>query len=411
MRKIALALTFLLGITTCALAQTEIDTLYYSKDWKRVPSKDLAEFYRFAHYPTESSAPKQFKDYYISGELQCEGYFISIDATDDAKSIFAGDCINYFKNGKPSFVRSYQNGLLNGPFTVYKENGLIETNGTYCNGELSGVLTKFSDDQTFIQIEYKDGAPINDYYVKGDMSGNLTRYRLKDNQPIWDSPTIAERKTEYKDDIPWQIYFKNGLSIALTNRTVNDYGRWHRLDIIISNNTMQPIVFQPEKNITAQSQNAKGETSELEVWSAERYIRKVNRTQIFAAVMMGIAEGVASAGAGYSRSVSHTHYSGHGPRGHYSGHATTYRRSYNAAAAYQAMIISQHRMIDFTNALSLEQEIKKFGYLKTSTIHPGESISGYVHVKRIKGETVQFALNINGAEYLFDWYFGKKRNK
>ena len=65
-------------------------------------------------------------------------------------------------------------------------------------------------------------------------------------------------------------------------------------------------------------------------------------------------------------------------------------------------------MADFGNAMVEEQEIKKLGYLKKNTIYPGETISGYVHIKRIKGETVQFIVKIETAEYIFDWNFGKR---
>ena len=411
MKRFLLAISLLCGITTYAAAQAKIDTLYYSKDRKAAPDKSIADFYRIAYYPANSSRAKIFKDFHISGELLASGKFISIDADDDANSIFDGECTSYFNNGKASYVRSYKDGLLDGKFFTYKEDGLVKTSGNYLNGKLTGIYTEFLDDLTFIQIEYKDGVPTSDYYIKGDANGNLTKFRLSDNSPIWESPSVAERTIDYKDGTPWQVYFKNGVMIALTHKRVNDYGKWHKIDMVISNSTLTPIVFQPEDNISAKSKNAKGITSELEVWSAERYIKKVNRAQIFATIMLGVASEIASSNAGHSSSVSHTKYSGRGPGGHNSGYATTYTRSYNAAAAYQSKVLSHLALIDFSRALSHQKDIKELGYLKTNTIHPGESISGYVHIKRIKGETVKFVVDINGAKYDFDWYFGKKKKK
>lgn len=85
-------------------------------------------------------------------------------------------------------------------------------------------------------------------------------------------------------------------------------------------------------------------------------------------------------------------------------HTTTY----NATAAYQANLASQQRLANFSQALQEEKNIKQMGYLKKNTIYPGESVSGYVHVERIKGERVVFVVNIEGAEYVYEWRFDKK---
>lgn len=414
--KKPLLIACLMCIMNIALAQDKIDTLYYTKEWKYAPNKTFADFYRIAYYPADSLQTKLFRDYYMSGELQSSGNFIKIDSLDDANTIFDGECINYFTNGKPEFIRNYQQGLLNGDFCVYKEDGLIKQTGKYSNGELSGLYTEFLDNGMYIQREYLNGKPMHNYYVAGDSSGNLTKFHIADNTPMWESPLISERKSDYKDGTPWQFYNKNGVIIALTNTIVKDYGKWHRIDIVISNNTIIPIEFDPVMNISASSTDIEGLTTDLQVWSSDEYLKKVNRSQTWAAVLMGVAEGMSTANAGYSTSTTNSYYSGnayaYGSGGYgygsYSGSATSYTRTYDAGAAYQARVLSQQRMADFSNAMAEEQEIKKLGYLKKNTIYPGETISGYVHIKRIKGETVQFIVKIETAEYIFDWNFGKR---
>lgn len=416
MRKFLIALIFLLCAINFIYAQDKVDTLYYTKEWKYAPNRAFADFYRIAYYPADSLQTKQFRDYYISGELQSSGNFIKIDSLDDANTIFDGECINYFKNGRLEFVRNYQQGVLNGAFCLYKEDGLIKQSGKYFNGELSGLYTEFLDNGAYLQVEYADGKPLYDYYVVGDTEGNLTKFHLADNTPIWETPSITERKSDYKDGTPWQFFNKNGLIIALTNTIVKDYGKWHRIDIVISNNTIIPIEFDPVVNISASSTDVEGFVTGLEVWSSDEYLKKVNRSQIWAAVLMGVAEGMSTANAGYSTSTTNSYYSGsayaYGSGGYgygsYSGSSTSYTRTYDAGAAYQAQVLSQQRMADFSNAMAEEQEIKRLGYLKKNTIYPGETISGYVHIKRIRGKSVQFVINIEGAEYVFDWNFGKR---
>ena len=411
MKKTNLLIASLVCIINITLAQDRIDTLYYTKEWKYAPNKAFADFYRVTYYPSDSLQTKQFRDYHITGELQSSGNFIKIDSLEDANTIFDGECINYFKNGNPEFTRIYQQGILIGDFCVYKEDGLIKKTGKYSNGELSGLYTEFLDNGAYVQVQYLKGKPIHDYYVVGDADGNLTKFRIADDTPIWESPLITERKSDYRDGMPWQFYNKNGVIIALTNTIVKDYGKWHRIDIVISNNTIIPIEFDPVKNISASSTDIKGFSTDLQVWSSDKYLKKVNRSQTWATVLMGFAEGLSTVNAGYSTSTTTSYYSGntytYGSRGYgrYSGTTTSYTRTYDAGVAYQARVLSLQRMADFSNAMAEEQEIKKLGYLKKNTIYPGETISGYVHVKRIKGETVQFIIKIEEAEYIFDWSF------
>ena len=234
-----------------------------------------------------------------------------------------------------------------------------------------------------------------------DSNGNTLKFRIADDIPVWESPAIAERFVDYRDGTPWEVYFKNGLTIALTNSVVKDYGKWHRIDLIISNNSTTPIEFVPELNIAAYSVDNQGITTDLQIWTCDAYLKKVNRAQTWAAIAMGLCEGMASAGAGYSTSTT----SGYSNRtGHFSYTTTTY----NATAAYQANLASQQRLANFSQALQEEKDIKQMGYMKQNTIYPGESVSGYVHVARVKGERVVFVINIEGAEYIYEWKFDKK---
>ena len=404
-------LTLLLVATAGNLfAQGKIDTLYYSKDRLCAPHKALASYYRVAFYPADATMPKQYCDYYITGEVMGSGRFIQLDAADDTKSLLDGECISYFRSGKQESVHNYKNGVLNGKFSTFQENGLVKSTGLFLDGKMTGLFTEFLEDGSFIQIEYNEGKPLNDLYVKGDSKGNLTKFRLSNNTPIWETPAVSERKEEYRDGDKWQVYFKNGVKLALSNTPVRDYGKWHRIDIVISNYTIAPIEFDPEVSITASSVNKKNICSELKVWSSEEYIKRVDRTQLFATIMMGIAEGLATADAGHSVSASKTYT--YTPSSSTPIVSTTYTRTYNAGLAFQSRILSAYRMADFTHRLAQEQEIKELGYLKKNTINPGESVSGYVHIKRIKGETVQFVIDIEGAKYVYDWKCGKKhKNK
>jgi len=399
MKRILLFLSLITSYAT--YAQERIDTLYYNRLGLIAQNALLADYYRIALYPADSTGHKEFKDFYNSGELRREGYFQTIDSLDDSKTIFDGEIQTYFRNGNISEKTNYTNGRLHGEYTCYNDNGTLNSHSFYQEGELTGTYKAYNEDGSCRIIEYDAGKPIHDYYLLSDSKGNTLKFRISDDIPVWESPAIAERFVDYRDGTPWEVYFKNGLTIALTSSVAKDYGKWHRIDLIISNNSTTPIEFAPELNIASYSVDNQGITTDLQIWSCDAYMKKVKRAQTWAAIAMGFSEGMASAGAGYSTSTT-TGYSSNG------GIATYQTTTYNASAAYQANLASQQRLANFSQTLQEEKNIKQLGYLKKNTIYPGESISGYVHVERIKGERVVFIINIEGAEYLYEWEFDKK---
>lgn len=441
--KRLIIISILLLTTISGLAQ-KVDTLYYDGDWKGVPHKAFAEYYRIALYPDNPSTKKMFRNFFMDGTLQGKGEFISIDAEDDSKSIFDGVIETYYKNGKTFSRRTLDKGILNGEFTQYFEDGLIHSTSTFKEGKIIGLYTEFNEDGSYYQIEYdNNGEPANDYYVYANPDGQIIKLKLSDKTPYWESPAISERQKMYKDGVNWLYYVKNGVTVAETCTTVNDYGKWHKIDIIISNESLVPIEFDPNECISAFSIDLSQKPSNLAVWSSEDYIKKVNRAQIWTAIAVGLGEGLATANAGYSTSTTTTTstyggtvsaygnsslygsasaygsggyaigtysgnstYSGYGA---YSGYGTTTstKRSYDAAAAYQARVLSQQRMADFSEAQWQEKHAKEVGYLKKNTIYPGETISGYVNIQRIDGAAMFNTIYINDAAYKFAWPFGK----
>lgn len=95
-------------------------------------------------------------------------------------------------------------------------------------------------------------------------------------------------------------------------------------------------------------------------------------------MLVGLSEGLATAGAGYSTSYT-TGYSSDG------GFSTYTTRSYSPAAASMASMASAERVANFGLAMEQEQNVKRMGYLKRNTIQPGETVTGFVHVDWERG--------------------------
>ena len=66
-------------------------------------------------------------------------------------------------------------------------------------------------------------------------------------------------------------------------------------------------------------------------------------------------------------------------------------------------MIASERIANYENALLTDRQAKDEGYLKKTTVYPGQSISGYVNINRVKGVSMNIVVDINGAKYNFPW--------
>lgn len=409
-----------------AIGQTTLDTLYYDINWKGC-EKIFATYYRIYTFSTDNNLKKKFRDYYITGELQSEGEYVSIDKYDDSKSVFDGEYINYYKSGKIEQKGNLINGKQEREYIKYKEDGLILLHANFKDDKLHGTYTEFLEDGNLcLQIEYVNGVPLYNYYTISNKDGYCSKVSLSNKQPIYESPSLREKQTEYKNGETWSYYNKNGIMIGMTNNEVRDYGKYFQIPIIIANNSMFPVEFETNK-IDAKLIDKKGDEKVLKVYSAEEYMKKVRRRQNWAMILTAIGEGMSAASAGYSTSTTNSSYSGssystgyvsaYGSGGYafgnysgsssYFGSSSTTTITYDAAAAYQARVIASERVASYSSSLLSDRAIKEEGYLKRTTIYPGETISGYVNIEYKKGNAMIVNINVGEAIYSFPWNISK----
>ena len=429
MRKLTLCLACVF-ISIISISAQQLDTIYYDREWRGLPNAIFATYYRVVSIANDPNYKKQFRDYYTSGELRSEGCYIAIDKFDDSKSIFDGEWISYYKSGAMNHKSTFVNGKEHGEHILYYENGLVEEHANLVNGKLDGVLTQFNlDGEYYTQTEYADGVPKYRYYTVVNRDNYNSKFWIEDNTPICESPNIEELKHEYIDGDTWKYYMKNGLRVAMTSYEVRDDGRYFMVPIVIENNSTLPVDFNTENiSATLVGNSDDNQTIEqLNVYSADEYMQKVRRLQNWAMALNILSEGVASSGAGYSTSVTNVdatyndnynikgginaygstdniqaRYSANGSI-YGNSYLTTTTQSYDRAVAYQAHVLASDR-IDFYNNFMLDKRvIKDEGYLKHSTLYPGDIISGYIYIQRKKGEGLNITLGIENALYVYPW--------
>ncbi|MEP2240324.1 MAG: hypothetical protein ABJI22_18295, partial [Maribacter sp.] len=122
------------------------DTLYFNSKWNKT-DKSNAAFFRLVPLEKEGDLYK-VKDYYINGNLQMQGYWSHLD-----KETLHGKVTWYFEDGTKSIESEYNNGVLEGANTIYKNGGQVSSKGVYKNNKpYSGSFIVYRLQQT-----YKDG--------------------------------------------------------------------------------------------------------------------------------------------------------------------------------------------------------------------------------------------------------------
>ena len=451
MKRHQLLIILMLFIFNISSFSQRIDTLYYDSTGKGVETREFATYVMYASYAKDSNYSNKFRIYYAdSNSLSGEGDFISVDKYDMEKNVYNNKVTFYYKNGNTLQIAHYQNGKFHENAVTFYENGQIKSNWNYqngtpngacinyhpngliankanlVNGKFDGIYYEFPEDgKSCNQVEYKNGEPVTPYFTQSTSEGYVTKYKLQDGSLYLEMPTINEKQTFHDKGTTWDYYTKNGLTLLVSASANRDYGKYYTLSIVLTNNSNQPLDFNPSL-ITAYN-NKKNKMETLKVLEANEYIERVSRRQNWGAFFNAFNENMAAAKAGYSASSTQTNssYAGGSVSGAvgaaigtngaavgaavgataYAGSVNTSSTtvSYNGAAAYQAQLIASDRIANYNEQLLNERQMKDEGYLKRTTVGAGESISGYINIKFEKGDELTVNIPINSIVYPFIW--------
>ena len=205
--------------------------------------------------------------------------------------------------------------------------------------------------------------------------------------------------TEYQDGEQWAFALKDSMIVGITNKTVkDDYGSFYKLSIMIRNMTDYTFDFDPNTVESFLISNVE-QCEPMKVYTAEKLQKKIKAEQTWASIFTGLSLGLNTANAGYqSANVV-------GPHGTYSV------QTYNTANAALANMMANNQLTTMSKQFEADRKIRDVGYLKRNTIHPGESVCGFMMVNRQRGKKMNVILNVNGTSFNFSWDLKKKKNK
>lgn len=208
--------------------------------------------------------------------------------------------------------------------------------------------------------------------------------------------------TEYYDGKQWAYRDMGYFLVGLSNcEAKDDYGKYYRIGIFIHNHGELPVTFCPEE-ITARLSKNDGDSLQLKVYTNEAFQKKIKNSQAWAMALYAFAAGMNAGMAG--------HYTSHSTSYSQNGYIhTTITHHYDANAASAAIMANTAALMTLGKMMENDRTVKEQGYLKKTTVHPDESIVGYMNVKRKRGKVLTVYVPVDGHVYSFDWDVSRKK--
>lgn len=441
-------------ITLTSFAQKEVlDTVYYDNAWKGC-SRTFATYYRVMTVPTDENPRKQLRDYFITGELQGESDYISIDKNDDSNSIFDGEVKSYYRSGKLHQQSTWANSHRIGDSFEYYENGKVKQHMAYnANGEPDGELSFFNENGDLTSVvEFHNGTP-DTFFTAYNQYGAMGHYDLQTQALVPEAVPVSALKSKIVKGNKFLYYDdKNGIYLSIIVDAVKHYGKYYRVGVSIFNNTNTSIVFNPaqitatgrffKKNKSKQSHNlddiyvsedelvysydpSNVKSKDIRVWTFADYTKKVHRRQMWDEALVALGEGLAASNAGYSTSYSTSTtygsaygygsgyasaygsggyaYGSYNSNAYVSGSATTHTTTtyYDATAAAIAQERAAQNIATYSASHENDTQAINENYLQLTTLDPQTEIAGYFLLNKDKPQVIDLTIPINGIAYHF----------
>jgi len=97
---------------------------------------------------------------------------------------FTGIAIDTFENGQKSLEIHYEDGILNGKYTVFYENGQIKFEKNYLNNNIYGITKKYFENGIIESENNYDGEGncyVKEYYSNGVLKSEVNFVKCADN--------------------------------------------------------------------------------------------------------------------------------------------------------------------------------------------------------------------------------------
>ncbi len=164
MSKFIYSVILLMTLYRPVSSQNAADTIYYDNQWNQ-SSREAATYFRLVAIDT-NRIRFIVNDYYVSGNLQMEGAFRSINP--DFK---IGGFTYWYENGDKHIECYFEQNRLHGVYREWYPGGQLKSEMTYRHGILEGTEKNWDEEGNLAKtVEYKNGLKNGEfitYYKNG----------------------------------------------------------------------------------------------------------------------------------------------------------------------------------------------------------------------------------------------------
>ena len=208
--------------------------------------------------------------------------------------------------------------------------------------------------------------------------------------------------SEYNDGRIWAYRQIGDFVVGMTNYEAKDnYGKYYQIAIFIKNLGEESVIFDPDM-VMSSLYTKRGDVLGLQVYTYDEYMKKVKSAQALSMALLGFSVGLNAGMAGYQTTYATSYRPGGVPY-------TQVQTTYNHAAAAAANLAAATQIMSFSKMMADDRNTKSLGYLKITTVHPGEGIIGYMNIKRKRGTSMTVNIPIDEKVFSFDWDVMKRK--
>lgn len=128
-------IAFFIFLATGSFAQ---DTTFYSNDHKKVPTKEESDFYTVFSIDSTDTKQAVRMGYYTSGKIKSEEHFLKYSDQYKGEENYRidGEAKDWYENGQIKLVQHFKEGVNDGSFLMYWEDGISKRTDFYKDGKL-----------------------------------------------------------------------------------------------------------------------------------------------------------------------------------------------------------------------------------------------------------------------------------
>lgn len=180
--------------------------------------------------------------------------------------------------------------------------------------------------------------------------------------------------SEYNNGFKWTYIPSDNYVVGMTIYVdKNDYGKFYQMALMVYNKTEESITFDPE-NITAVL-TKKEKEKDLLVYSFKKFTKKMNSHNVALAIAYGFSSGVNI------------------------GSAT----ANNPSMASALNMMNTATIMNMGRSMNLSVKANQQGYWQITTVHPDESLVGYMNIDFKRGEILVVRVPVAGEVFTFTW--------